>query len=447
MDTVMSMNMIDKNMELVDKLETVLENIMFRIELESLTEATDENGNKTESKDKVKFGQLAKNTIRTIIDKLLEILDPLIKECIYLIRVKSGKDAILNKDMTVSVYCEQKISSDISRLCDVVLQRNSNEDNILDDFSETLRLMDKKKDYREGDRINIKRIYDTLIDTKKNLKKLRRANQDDMSPKAKSVLSEVIKFHKSIMSDCKSLIANTKSLKKAEKNANNQKSNIDRGESETMENNESITIPYGMTRNEYVASIMLEAADLLKDDVIRDSSEVKELSDIPVETPVKQNEYNTATVGGDDEKPDLEEIKDLCDNDPDVVKLLTDDEDKSVTVDSTKNAIQEAIDLLYDKAILCEDAGEAAEYVQKAEELQKAIEDIPEETPVKQDDYETSTVGGDDEKPDLEEIKDLCDNDPEVIKLLTDDEDKSVTVDSDGETNTESAFNFFDLDF
>ena len=48
MDSVMSMNMIDKNMELVDKLETVLENIMFRIELESLTEATDENGNKTE---------------------------------------------------------------------------------------------------------------------------------------------------------------------------------------------------------------------------------------------------------------------------------------------------------------------------------------------------------------------------------------------------------------
>ena len=103
-----------------------------------------------------------------------------------------------------------------------------------------------------------------------------------------------------------------------------------------------------------------------------------------------------------------------------------------------KAALQEAIDLLYDKAILCEDSSEAEGYVQKAEELQKAIEDIPEETPVKQDDYETSTVGGDDEKPDLEEIKDLCDNDPEVIKLLTDDEDKSVTVDSDGETNTES---------
>ena len=103
-----------------------------------------------------------------------------------------------------------------------------------------------------------------------------------------------------------------------------------------------------------------------------------------------------------------------------------------------KTALQEAIDLLYDKAILCEDAAEAEGYVQKAEELQKAIEDIPEETPVKQDEYETSVVGGDDEKPDLDEIKDLCDNDPEVVKLLTDDEDKSVTVDSDGETNTES---------
>ena len=105
---------------------------------------------------------------------------------------------------------------------------------------------------------------------------------------------------------------------------------------------------------------------------------------------------------------------------------------------ASKGALQEAIDLLYDKAMLCEDADEAEGYVQKAEELQKAIDDIPEETPVKQDDYETSAVGGDDEKPDLEEIKDLCDGDPEVVKLLTDDEDKSVTVDSDGETNTES---------
>ena len=70
------------------------------------------------------------------------------------------------------------------------------------------------------------------------------------------------------------------------------------------------------------------------------------------------------------------------------------------------------------------------------------------EIPVKQDEYETSTVGGDDEKPDLDEIKDLCDNDPEVIKLLTDDEDKSVTVDDEGCSNcNESVYDFFNLDF
>ena len=112
--------------------------------------------------------------------------------------------------------------------------------------------------------------------------------------------------------------------------------------------------------------------------------------------------------------------------------------DKPIPVKPHK-AIKEAIDLLYDKAILCEDADEAEGYVQKAEELQKAIDDIPEETPVKQDDYETSAVGGDDEKPDLEEIKDLCDGDEEVVKLLTDDEDKSVTVDSDGDALNEGA--------
>ena len=251
-----------------------------------------------------------------------------------------------------------------------------------------------------------------------------------------------------------------------------------------------------ITKNEYIASIMLEAAELLKEDDLNESI----LMGKDERTAVKNNKINMkkastkqlykAALNGNSDAvkawantmkkliseasndyelyhigQDLEfsQVSVLKKNVPELqraISILIQSIKKKLNISRDmsiinayeqmtnkslkknkkpkKEALQEAIDLLYDKAILCEDAGEAAEYVQKAEELQKAIEDIPEEIPVKQDDYETSAVGGDDEKPDLEEIKDLCDGDPEVVKLLTDDEDKSVTVDSDGSTNTES---------
>ena len=253
------------------------------------------------------------------------------------------------------------------------------------------------------------------------------------------------------------------------------------------------------TKNEYIASIMLEAAELLKEDDLNESilmskeerSAVKNNRTNMKKGSVKQlykaalngnpdaikawgntmkkiisdtsGKYELYHIGQDLEfshvaaskknVPELQKaisilIKNVKKklNIPNSVSIINAyDEitnksinEKKMEKKNKKEALQEAIDLLYDKAMLCEDADEAEGYVQKAEELQQAVEDIPEETPVKQDDYETSAVGGDDEKPDLEEIKDLCDGDPEVVKLLTDDEDKSVTVDSDGTTNTES---------
>ena len=264
------------------------------------------------------------------------------------------------------------------------------------------------------------------------------------------------------------------------------------------------------TKNEYIASIMLEAADLLKSDDLNESihmmskderSAIKNNKKNMKSASIKQL-YKAASTGNPDavrawanamkkivsQTSNNYELYDIgCDlefslakaskrNMPELQRAISaivqtiknklsipramsinDAYDKMTnkSIEDKKNekmqrkmekknkkeskkALQEAINLLYDKAILCEDAAEAEGYVQKAEELQQAIEDIPEETPVKQDDYETSAVGGDDEKPDLEEIRDLCDGDEEVMKLLTDDEDKSVTVDSDGETNTES---------
>ena len=93
------------------------------------------------------------------------------------------------------------------------------------------------------------------------------------------------------------------------------------------------------------------------------------------------------------------------------------------------DVVTEAIDRLYEKAALCESAGDAEVYVQKAEELQKAIEDIAEEAPVVDDEYPEEVSGGPGEKIDQEEIKELVGGDAEALKLLNID-NQSVIIDA-----------------
>ena len=228
-----------------------------------------------------------------------------------------------------------------------------------------------------------------------------------------------------------------------------------------------------ISRNELVASIMLEAAELLKNDTLNETSaREKYLKILEGKKDKLKKEIALEEKKIDFGKKDMRKLGDLkaeynkVDDAIDRYQVRTSNINGHNILSDTsgarrfkkdfagkegselqqrmsrrfekQKALKEAVDLLYERAVLCEDAEEASAYVEKAEELQKAIEDIPEETPVKQDEYNTSVVGGDDEKPELEEIKDLCDNDPEVIKLLTDDEDKSVTV-------NESIFNFYDI--
>ena len=114
MYNVMSMNSLDKGIEMLDKLDTVLENISFRIELESLTEAS--NGNKVKSKEKGKLMNLAKTAASNFWDWLERVVNELLDMIRYMTRVSSGKDAILNKDITVSLYCDQTIPGEISQI-------------------------------------------------------------------------------------------------------------------------------------------------------------------------------------------------------------------------------------------------------------------------------------------------------------------------------------------
>ena len=106
-----------------------------------------------------------------------------------------------------------------------------------------------------------------------------------------------------------------------------------------------------------------------------------------------------------------------------------DEPEKDEKKEAKEEAITEAIDCLLNLASLCESVEEADGYIQKAEELQKEIEDIPEEKPVENDEYPEETYGGEGKQEDhLEAIKDLIDGDSKAMELLTKDPD-TLTID------------------
>ena len=487
---------LNEDINMLNKLDTVIENAMLKLELSVLSEAAEDNPTKKEKekKERKKISEVARAAWDKFIKWAKGILENLSDQITYMIRVGSGKNAKLNKTLTVSKYVFEIIPSDFDTILNDLKTAEAPDLQLLKNAVKVIK--DRTITINAGEVLNIKGIYTALKSTRRELSKLekaiKRASDYDLT-----VMNDIRSFYKDLINDMRTVIINTDSIKKS-KNGSNE---------DNESQNESF-IPDDMTKNEYIASIMLEAAELLKLDESAGANgagkrfyeeKIKATQNKINSLEKKANAYRRAGYGDkgpakeiDDLKRKIKEYKknmSKYDTKKDYDSSIYDTKDREYVNGkrtaqlskygqyddkfgygreyseafnrgyftrkdkAEKNArinkrasLQEAIDLFYDKALLCEDADEAEGYIQKAEELQKAIEDIPEETPVKQDDYITDVVGGDDEKPDLEEIKDLCDNDPDVIKLLTDDEDKSVTVDSDGETNTES-YDFYDLDF
>ena len=132
----------------------------------------------------------------------------------------------------------------------------------------------------------------------------------------------------------------------------------------------------------------------------------------------------------EDLKDVKESLEDAVEKIDDVISAKDDDKKESKVDDKTKEVVNEAIIALYEKAALTESAEVANACIQKAEELQKAIEDIPEEKPVSDDEYPADDVsGGPGDDADQEYIKELVGDDAEALKLLNAEPD-SVTIDA-----------------
>ena len=148
-----------------------------------------------------------------------------------------------------------------------------------------------------------------------------------------------------------------------------------------------------------VAEILLEAAESTEDlekaqEFIEKAQELQEKATEIIDTVVEED---------GDAKDKKEEPKDK----------------EAEKKDEVKETLTETVNFLYSKAILCESATDAAEYVVKAEALQKAIDEIPEEKPEANDTYKSNIEP---EDPEMKEMLDLLDGDKEALDLITKDD-------------------------
>lgn len=129
----------------------------------------------------------------------------------------------------------------------------------------------------------------------------------------------------------------------------------------------------------------------------------------------------------EDVKECLKDVTDKIDDCIDSCEKDAKKKDDDELEEKTKEVVNETIERLYEKAALCESIEEASPYIQKAKELQAAIDDIAEEIPIKDDEYPVKdATGGPGQDVDLEEIKDLIGDDKDTIDLLTKDDNSLI---------------------
>ena len=172
------------------------------------------------------------------------------------------------------------------------------------------------------------------------------------------------------------------------------------------------------TKNEYIASIMLEAADLLKMDESAGANgsgrryyeeKIKKEKDKVNALKKKADMYKRAGYGDaepvtkyndsvkklkyfEDAKKNLDTRNGNARAEADMSKTGYDNsyyeqdfykndklrnmkEKKNRRINNRANALKEAIDLLYDKAMECDTMDEATEYINKAEQLESLIDE------------------------------------------------------------------------
>ena len=283
-------NTLQKNISDIDKLYGLLENALIDYEYTSLLESETLLLPEKGSKDKKVYN--IKKIILTIISKLKKLCDTIGAALSNMMKNIIGSQIyyVANTDIEIGPYTRDKFPESICNK--IVSIKNNSNDNDIESLENDL---DKCIDEEQNQKITI--IKGTKIDIVQCLrhlktnnkyrdiidKKVKNDNSDD--PKVFRIYKKMINFLMLIGKHLSEIISNCKLFKKDngdvriyDKNGNKVKSlansRIVNKNDRSMRNynkahginNESSYIPYDMTKNEYIASIMLEAAELLKED-------------------------------------------------------------------------------------------------------------------------------------------------------------------------------------
>lgn len=355
---MITLNEYNHSLELLSKLDTVMENASIKMELCTLTEAYGPRSEKYHT---------AKETFKaawtTFLNKISELIDSVIEAIGTAIR--GGEESRYGADLKVSPYAYNKYPD--SFVISALKMGGSVSDEVLAQCQE--KMVDMRGEeitLKKGDKSDLHNLYKNLKKYKNLVSELKGSYKNAEDQKAAILIKGFRTFIQDVLKDVKYILKNSVNPNKMNKirgkdrdaqekavtNDYYSKSAKDsasvfkaaKGTEVYKAQNDSVDFD-SIDRNEFIANLMLEAADLLKDDVVRDNSDFEEFEDVPEERPVEMDDYITSVNGGDDEDPDLDEIEDLCDGDKEVMALLTDDEDKSVTVDATNESALNFFDL------------------------------------------------------------------------------------------------------
>ena len=291
---------LQEDISVIDKLYGLLENALIDYEyqtlLESETLALPEKGTKE------KKGRTFKTVLTTILTKLKNLFIKIGNTLSSMMKNIIGSQVyyVAKTDIQVGPYTRDKFPESI---CNKVLsiKNNTNDsdaESLEDDLDKCVDEEDAKKiTIMKGTKVDVAQCVRHLRTNNKYIKLIEKKSNSDNSddPKVFRIYKKLVSFLMSVGKNLSGLISNCSLFKKPNPirydkvDINKKKAEIsfDYGSrsiskaDKMMRNydrahgikNESVMLSEGLGRNEYIASIMLEAADLLKEDINNDNME------------------------------------------------------------------------------------------------------------------------------------------------------------------------------
>lgn len=269
-------NTFQENINALEKMQELLENTLINLEYTVLTESENSLTVVEQKKTWKDYLKKALDFLINLWEKITKILGEAVKRIagsnIYYVMTKDVEIGKYTMDKFPEAICNKIINATGDESDDMI---NQLEEKMDDYISESL---NNKYTLSEGSKVDVVAYLKNRKSNDKFIKSLeKKSTGTDFNPKLSKLYTKLIKFLTIIGKDSSLVISNCKLFKKADavtivdkdgKEIARESRTISKHDKEKYRNynkvhginNESVT------RNEFIASIMLEAAELLKND-------------------------------------------------------------------------------------------------------------------------------------------------------------------------------------